>query len=157
MHGNNLRVSKGQGLSLGLQTLLRTTPSPVERTARREEVDLQNLGQKNDAHKSGLCHGSRDSSGFCVIATDFLILRENIRVAAIGLLWGCTNLIVKATSEGVSVQVATIAHHKPDCNEHCTFHSPRGWRVQDQGTCRLSIWWRSICWSRDGTQEPVLV
>lgn len=126
MHGNNLRVSKGQGLSLGLQTLLRTTPSPVERTARREEVDLQNLGQKNDAHKSGLCRGSRDSSGVCVIATDFLILRENIWVAAIGLLWGCTNLIVKATSEGVSVQVATIAHHKPDCNEHCTFHSPRG-------------------------------
>lgn len=77
--------------------------------------------------------------GFVLLLLIFSSLEKTYGWQPLDFYGGRTNLIVKATSEGVSVQVATIAHHKPDCNEHCTFHSPRGWRVQDQGTCRLSI------------------
>jgi hypothetical protein len=74
MNGNNVRVGKGKNLALGLQTLLQLTSFPVEKTGRREELDLQDAGQKDEGHRSRARHGSRESSGFWVLLLWFLPL-----------------------------------------------------------------------------------
>lgn len=147
MHDYNLRAGKGKNSNS------RHPNSPKDDSFPSGENSKKGWDGSAESGTAEWCQQVKVIPWFqgqpvCVIASDFLFPWETYGSR--------TNLIVKATSECVAVHFVTTTPQKTGWLVTLTFSFSqfRSRVVQDQGTGRLVIWWRSIFWSRDGTQEP---